>query len=264
MATLEDRRRTFDEVAGLFDQVRPGYPSELVAEIIVRTGIDEESQVLEIGCGSGHATLAFAKRGYSMTCLEPGVNLARIAAHNLSSFPNIRIEVCTFEEWPAVESSIDLILAAQSFHWVDPLLGPKKAANLLKADGAVAIFGNQPEPKDSGVFGVIKEAYRNHAPEVPPDWVIEDVDLGALFDRAVTREYPWRATYTSDEYVSLMETRSPIRLLVSERRAALLASIRNAVDEHGGSVTIDYVARLSLFTKAAGGPAFTGIRRETA
>ncbi|WP_241787523.1 hypothetical protein [Streptomyces sp. PRh5] len=43
----------FNEVARLYDRVRPGYPDELFADLVDITGMDERSSVLEVGCGMG-------------------------------------------------------------------------------------------------------------------------------------------------------------------------------------------------------------------
>ena len=57
--------------------------------------------------------------------------------------------------------------------------------------------------------------------------------------------YPWQATYTSDEYVALLDTYSDHA--VRPERAALYADIKAAIDRRGGSVDIPYMT-LTFFT----------------
>ncbi len=64
------RKTVFDQAARDYDEVRPGYPQELIEDIISISAIPEDGRILEIGCGTGQATIPFAKRGYSMTCLD--------------------------------------------------------------------------------------------------------------------------------------------------------------------------------------------------
>ena len=57
-------RTTFDEAALLYDDVRPGYPEALFHDVVSLSGIPSGGRILEIGCGTGQATVPFARRGY--------------------------------------------------------------------------------------------------------------------------------------------------------------------------------------------------------
>jgi ubiquinone/menaquinone biosynthesis C-methylase UbiE len=60
------RRRTgavFNEVAELYDRVRPTYPGELFEDLVAITGLGQQSSVLEVGCGTGQATRSLAALG---------------------------------------------------------------------------------------------------------------------------------------------------------------------------------------------------------
>jgi SAM-dependent methyltransferase len=118
---------SFDRVAALYDQYRPGYPAELVEEIITRSEIPRGGKILEIGCGTGKATALFAPKGYSILCIEPGKNLAAIAARNLRGW-RVEFETTTFENWNARVGEFDLAISAQAFHWVAPEIGFPKSA----------------------------------------------------------------------------------------------------------------------------------------
>src|SRR5579872_6356841 len=88
----ERLRQTFDGSALLYDRVRPGYPEALFDDVIARSGIDPCGRVLEIGCGTGQATLPFARRGYRVICVELGESLAAVAQHNLAPFPLVEVQ----------------------------------------------------------------------------------------------------------------------------------------------------------------------------
>jgi 16S rRNA A1518/A1519 N6-dimethyltransferase RsmA/KsgA/DIM1 with predicted DNA glycosylase/AP lyase activity len=66
-----EQRFTFDEVGAQYDRYRPGYPDQLFDDLVSLSGISHDERVLEIGCGTGQATRALARRGFSMSCLEP-------------------------------------------------------------------------------------------------------------------------------------------------------------------------------------------------
>src|SRR5436190_6030542 len=98
-ADRRDVRRVFNEVPELYDRVRPTYPDELFADLASIAGIDDDSYVLEVGCGTGQATRSLAALGCSVTAVEPGPAMAAIARQRLANFPAVHIDNATFERW---------------------------------------------------------------------------------------------------------------------------------------------------------------------
>src|SRR5262249_45530902 len=127
------RRMTFDAAAGAYDAVRPGYPARLVNALIMRAGLGSASKVLEIGCGTGQLTRDLVPTGCAIVCLEPSSELARFARRNLSQFPKVRIREDPFERFEVVAATFDLVVAATSFHWVDPETRCDKACRALRS-----------------------------------------------------------------------------------------------------------------------------------
>lgn len=248
--SLAERRKTFDDVAELYERFRPGYPGQLADDVVWLSGIPPRGRILEIGCGSGKASTLFAERGYRVLCLEPGLNFVRLAKEKLAAFPDARVEPCTFEEWRLEESALDLVIAAQSFHFIEPVSGLSKVARALRAGGAFAAFANHPVRGDSEVHRRVQEAYARYAPALARlDMAagLEDrIDETGLFETVVMTRYRWQATYTATEYVGLMETQSHHRLLPRDQRASLLQAIHDAITGLGGSFTVDYATRLHL------------------
>src|ERR671938_966571 len=94
-------RATFDEVALLYDRARPGYPEALFDDVVALSGIPPGGRILEIGCGTGQATVPLARRGYRILCVELGENLAAAARRKLATFPQVEVRTAAFEDWPA-------------------------------------------------------------------------------------------------------------------------------------------------------------------
>ena len=76
-------KTTFNTAATLYEEVRPGYPEELILDIIELSGLEDHNRVLEIGCGTGKATRPFAERGYELVCLDIGADLIAVARERL-------------------------------------------------------------------------------------------------------------------------------------------------------------------------------------
>ncbi len=118
---MVDRR-----LAGNFTALRavrpvgPLYLARLFDDLAELAGLHPGSRVLEIGCGTGQATLPLAQRGYCVTCVERGDALAGIARRNLTAFSDVEVVTSPFETWQPSEGDFDAVVAFTAFHWIDP------------------------------------------------------------------------------------------------------------------------------------------------
>ena len=134
----ERRRATFDQAAELYDRARPGYPAELFDDLARLAGVGAGCRVLEVGPGTGQATVPLAERGCRIVAVELGEDLAAVARRRLARFPAVQVVTAAFEDWPPPAEPFDLVLAATVFHWIDPAVRVTKAADALRPGGALA------------------------------------------------------------------------------------------------------------------------------
>jgi hypothetical protein len=80
---FEQLCKKFSQSAEWYDEVRPEYPEALVQDVIRFSAIPVRGRILEICCGTGKAAEMFVARGYSMLCLEIGIDMAAIAGLSL-------------------------------------------------------------------------------------------------------------------------------------------------------------------------------------
>src|SRR4029450_9212770 len=90
-------RVTFDEDAERYDRARPGYPSAVFDDLAELAGIGPGCRVLEIGCGTGQATVPLAERGCQIVAVELGAGLAAVARRNLARFPDVPVITAAVE-----------------------------------------------------------------------------------------------------------------------------------------------------------------------
>jgi SAM-dependent methyltransferase len=252
--------RRFDAVAENYDAYRPGYPEALVETLLAMTGLQVGSRILEVGCGTGKATLPFARRGFSMLCIEPGSNLASVARRNLKDYPRVAFEVVAFEDWVEREHEFDLVISAQAFHWVPKATGYAKAAKALKKNAHLALFWNMPVDPAGEITLELERVYRERAPElVKGQRPIEDrirereaeIASSGFFGDVITHRFPWSAQYDTPQYVGLLGTHSDHLRLSEEVRASLFEGVAQVIDRHGGAIekpylTVLHVARLAV------------------
>src|SRR5262245_7769566 len=112
-------RESFDSAASLYHDARPGYREALFDDLVSLAGLAPSARILEVGAGTGIATLPLARRGFRITALEPGPHLATEARRNLEPYPQVEVVESTLEEWAGDGGPpFDLAFAATSWHWV--------------------------------------------------------------------------------------------------------------------------------------------------
>src|SRR5579875_346947 len=92
-------RTVFDLDAESYDRTRPVCPAELFDDLMRAADLRSGDQVLEIGAGTGQATLPLAERGLSVTAVELGAQLAAVARRRLAGFPAATVVTAAFEDW---------------------------------------------------------------------------------------------------------------------------------------------------------------------
>src|SRR4051812_7132932 len=130
MAISDERKRrraSFDEHAALYDSVRPSYPDDVLDDVAELGELAAGARIVEIGCGTGQATVPLARRGYRITCVELGADLAAIARRNLAAFPGVEVVNANFETWEAPAHAFDAAVSFSAFDWLDPEIGYRKS-----------------------------------------------------------------------------------------------------------------------------------------
>lgn len=251
-------RETFEQVPELYDRMRPGYPGELFDDLAALTGARTGSRVLELGCGTGQATVPLAGRGYEVVALEPGAGLADLARRRLAAFPSVDVVTSTFEEWPLPAEPFDLVLAATSFHWIAPEVRVAKAARALRPGGALAVVSTtHVAGGDEQFFADVQRCYERWDPATPSGLRLraatdvphgcEEIGESGRFGSVTIRRYEHEQPYTAQEYSDLLLTYSGHRSMAPTAREALLSCIVQLIDEHyGGRITKRYMNQLAI------------------
>ncbi len=241
----------FNTAATLYEEVRPEYPEKLIQDVVDLSGLNDHSRILEIGCGTGKATRSFAERGYELVCLDIGADLIAVAKEKLKTFPNLSFVEQAFEEWES-NGKFDLIISATAFHWVDPKVRYLKASEMLKSKGFLAVFSNQHVRKDEGFFAEVQDLYDRYYPlptENRPTHATHFPGVEAFQD-PIKRVYPWTQTYSSEQYIKLLNTYSDHIALPDENKRLLFEGIVNLSEtKYDGQITKHYAAVLDLRKK---------------
>ena len=132
----ESLRATFGSVAEQYDRARPSYPPEVFDDLAALAGLQRGSRIVEVGPGTGKATVELVRRGYGVTGVELSPDLAEVARRNA---PGAEIVVAEFERWQPETAGFDAIVATAAYHWIAPEHRYAKPLALLRSGGALAV-----------------------------------------------------------------------------------------------------------------------------
>ncbi|NUT95323.1 MAG: class I SAM-dependent methyltransferase [Saccharothrix sp.] len=247
---MTDLRAIFGEDADHYDRHRPGYPDALFDHL-------PAGRVLEIGCGTGKATVPLAERGNRVVAVELSPSMAVVAQRNLARFPKVDVLVGEFETWPLPAEPFDLVLAATAFHWLNPATRTAKAAAALRPGGTLAIISTHHVAGgtwDDEFFAEVQACYERFDPNTPPNLRLtptadipkDPTDFANHFGPVQFHRYEWNRTYTAPEYLALLMTYSGHRALPPDQRAGLFTCITALIANYGGQITKRFMTELAL------------------
>jgi SAM-dependent methyltransferase len=232
-----------------YDRTRPRYPDALIERIIAASpGPD----VLDVGCGTGTEARQFQAAGCTVLGIEPDARMAELARRR-----GLEVEVATLETWDPAGRRFDAVVAGTAWHWVDPVAGAAKAAQVLRPGGLLAPFWHvfQPPPEVAEAFATV---YRRVAPDSPFDLRAATRQAFDVYQVMFTKaadgiqavggfgdpeqwRYDWEQSYTRDEWLDQLPTSGALTFLPPDKLAEVLASVGAAIDAMGGGFTMPYI-----------------------
>ena len=263
-------KKHFDEIVDKYDKMRTDYPAELFDAVLAYCGPTHRGRAVEIGAGTGKATLPFLRAGFAVTAVELGENMCAFLKQRFGTCPGFAVVNGAFEEAELPEGQFDLAYAASAFHWVKAEVGCPKLYHLLKPGGVAALFRYNmlPTAEDASyqqLQQVYEQCYYTHyqhatrpvrptrealqtAPEIRKRFGFDRLeDYG--FTDVEMRFYERQHSYTAEEYIALLDTLSDHRALPEENRQALYEGIRRVIGQNGGTYHVDYLYQLYMGRK---------------
>lgn len=255
---------TFDTVASVYEKLRPGYVKELYQTLFDYISINESSNVVEVGSGGGQATDPMLQTGCQLTAVEYGEQFSELLKDKFKEYQKFSVITDKFENVEFEENVFDLVFSASAFHWVPEGIGYKKVFSMLKNGGAFARFANHPY-RDKGNPALSKEIddiydeyynkFHNKKREVLTEYSEEHAKKRAMIaykygftDIKYALFYRERA-FSGKEYIQLLGTYSDHIAIEETIRNKFFSKIEEAINRHGGAITIYDTIDLQLARK---------------
>jgi SAM-dependent methyltransferase len=233
------RALSFGSVAVAYERYRPGYPAELVDDVLRYAGRPVHT-ALEVGAGTGKATRVFAQREIAVTAIEPDAAMVRELRKHVPS--SVTIVRAAFEDL-TLRSSYDLVFAAAAMHWTDPVGRWGRVAALLVPGGTFACFGGQVELADPAVETAVRAARRPFlesdsfpSPDGTPagsetQWPATELARSGLFTDVRQSLIDRRKTVSARDYLGHLSTISAYLELPSLVREEAFSRILQVLPE---------------------------------
>jgi SAM-dependent methyltransferase len=245
----------FGLAADQYDLIRPGYPDDLVTDVLAHCG-GTSATAVEAGAGTGKATRSFAAQGIRIAAVEPDPAMAGVLAANCAAYPGVTVVVTGFESYLPAQPC-GLLFSAQAWHWMDPEVRWQHAAATLAPGGSLALFWNFDRIIDQRVQAEVIATHRALALDIEWDtdpisgdglldrWPATDLAGLAAFAGLQAHVYRWERALTRRQYLDYLATHSAYLLLDAAVRTELFARVGRALP---GQVllaedTILYLAR---------------------
>ncbi len=245
------QRLAFGHVAELYDRIRPPYPDSAIEAVAAYAHLAPGAAVVEVGAGTGKATVALARLGLRVLALEPSAEMARMLRENCARWPRVHVDQREFELWEP-SARFAAVVCANAWHWLDHGERWRRAHRALAAGGALAALWTLPDWRRCALRDPLSEVYRRLAPRFAPefpmhpdsspdrlvgDWSAEAAASG-LFDAAQVLELRWCQRYDADAYPLLLATHQDHILLEKATRERLFAGIAATIAASGGELSL--------------------------
>ena len=214
-----DRSLSFGSAAAAYERGRPSYPPEAIDWLLPHTA----QKVLDLGAGTGKLTTRLVERGLEVVAVDPISEMLELLR---ASLPETRALLGTAEEIPLEDNSVDAVLVAQAWHWVDPERAIPEIARVLRPGGRLGLVWNSRDER----LGWVRELGQIIGSD--GDRGRFDVTLPAPFDEPQRHQIEWTNYLTPQALIDLVASRSYCITSPTEVRAKTLDDVRELLATH--------------------------------
>jgi SAM-dependent methyltransferase len=212
---------SFGAAAAAYERGRPPYPPAAVDWLLP----EGASRVLDLGAGTGKLTRQLRDRGLDVIAVEPSAGMREELAR---AVPGVPVHAGSAEEIPLPDGSVDAVLVAQAWHWVDRSRAVPEVARVLAGGGRLGLVWNNRDEREDWVTELSRIL---HDPgEDRLDRRAGGGLIGPPFGPVERLDVEWTHRLSRDELIDMAASRSYVITMPQEQRAALLAAVAHLAD----------------------------------
>lgn len=238
----------FNEDELNYDRYRPVYPKEVYDEIFSYAVLNENSQLLEIGVGTGQATEPFLNADCKVTAVEIGDRLSAFVGRKYRAYGNFKVINSDFMTASFNPDEYDFIYSATAFHWLPIPEKYAKVTHLLKPGGSLALFWNHPfvNRENDKSNAASQQVYDKYCPSKKKQTEFCEKDCKKIlaelreagFENVRSKLFYRTRVLATEDYIHLLNTYSDHRLLSPDKKIRFENDMRQAINTIGGNIRI--------------------------
>jgi len=213
--------RSFGVAADVYERSRPPYPADAVAWLLP----DHADHVLDLGAGTGKLTRQLVDGRRRVVAVEP---LEQMRETGRAAVPGVEFREGTAEQIPLDDASVDVVLVAQAWHWVDPQRALPEVARVLAPGGRLGLLWNDRDERVDWVRELGQIMHEGAS-------VIRDGDrptIGAPFGPMQTFTVEWVHRIDPQTLLDMVTSRSYFITAPDERKATTLEAVQDLLETH--------------------------------
>jgi SAM-dependent methyltransferase len=225
---------------------RPSYPSAALALLEQRCGLGAQAVVADLGSGTGILTRLLLASGAQVIGVEPNDGMRAAAERALAGNARFRSVHGSAEATTLATESVDLLVAAQAFHWFKVAEARREALRVIRPGGWGALLWNEHPSTGSAFLGDYEALLRRHAPEY--DQVVgsraDEASMRAFFGGAMElATFPQQQVFDYEGLVGRLLSSSYAPEPGHPQHKPMLAGLRQVFERHAreGKIVFPYV-----------------------
>lgn len=212
---------SFGSVAATYADHRPGYRLDAVTWLLGTS----PARVLELGAGTGKLTGQILALGHDVVATDPAPEMLTVLRRD---HPRARVTSAKAEDIPLPAGSVDIVVAAQAYHWFDRERALPEIARVLRPGGILALIWNNPDRtvpwvrrvfESIGVYGVDEGA--------------DPVAGSDLFSPSAQKQFRHWQNLNRAGLLSFAGSVSRIAVMPDDERAPVLNKLGSLYDDYG-------------------------------
>lgn len=223
--TDDDLAQSFGAVAGVYESGRPGYPLEVAQWLLEPIASSTRTtRVVDLGAGTGKLTRVLRELGSDVVAVDPD---AAMLTELRARVPGVPTFQGTAERMPLPDASVDAVVMAQAWHWVEPAAAASEIGRVLRPGGVLGLVWNIREDAVPWVAALTSAMGGSHAEEM---LATGEIRAGSPIGPWEQRTWRWERTLTRATLLDMAASRSRVIAASVDERTAILDRVSDLFD----------------------------------